>query len=483
MPPSKTHRRQTLAEDRIPLREKIGFGLGVTAHVGANGLSGQLISTVTFIQTIGFSLLSPFLAQFYDNFRSPWGRRRPLIMASFVPMPLVMALIYFFPQRMGNHGTFLWLLVTLPLFALVSSAYSGPLNALMIEATPDYHERIRMNTFIGFCLAIIGLASQWIFPLVQNSAFSSPIQGLHWVVGGLALLYIFMGFGPIAFCPEKGSAAVVAKARPKIALFQSMRDARNNRPFCIVVLVRFGFWFCYSVVGLMGVYMNTYYIYGGHVKKAAATYAVLGSAYNIAAMVSLCIYPILAQKLGKKRVLQIAVLILMVGCVCKLFVYRADYPWLQLIVLMTNGAACQGLGFMTGTMFGDIIDHDELLYGKRREALYASLQGWFDVTGQALGGLLCGFVLIWIGFHATAGVDTPQSQHTLQLMKFLYFLLPFCGATFALTMISGYELSEDRVYEIKDELARRHAAMEAEAAESAAMTNGLAEDSLEICTD
>jgi GPH family glycoside/pentoside/hexuronide:cation symporter len=77
---------------------------------------------------------------------------------------------------------------------------------------------------------------------------------------------------------------------------------------------------------------------------------------------------------------------------------------------------------------------------------------WFEKAGNSIGSLLAGSVLVWIGFEAKLGA---QSHHTLELMKFWYFLAPFTGALAALILIRKYELGEDRVYEIKAELARR----------------------------
>jgi GPH family glycoside/pentoside/hexuronide:cation symporter len=125
-----------------------------------------------------------------------------------------------------------------------------------------------------------------------------------------------------------------------------------------------------------------------------------------------------------------------------------------LIVLMANGVAVQGINFLVVTMIGDIIDYDELLFGKRREALYGSLLGWFEKAGGSIGTLLCGFLLVWIGFSAKTGAQSP---HTLELMKYFYFLFPFIGAIFAILAVNRYELTEDRAYEIRDELNRRHA--------------------------
>jgi GPH family glycoside/pentoside/hexuronide:cation symporter len=112
------------------------------------------------------------------------------------------------------------------------------------------------------------------------------------------------------------------------------------------------------------------------------------------------------------------------------------------------------MALMAGSMLGDIADYDEWQTGLRREGLFASVLSWFDKAGMSFGALLGGFVLVWIGFNAKLGAQTP---HTLELMKFSYFFAPFLGALTALFLIRRYELSEAAVYEIKQALAQRRA--------------------------
>ena len=73
-----------------------------------------------------------------------------------------------------------------------------------------------------------------------------------------------------------------------------------------------------------------------------------------------------------------------------------------------------------------------------------------------MGSLIAGFVLVWIGFDAKIGAQTP---HTLMLMKTAYVIAPATGAVIALWLLRYYELSEGRSYEIKAELVRRRAAV------------------------
>src|SRR3954462_1501562 len=114
------------------------------------------------------------------------------------------------------------------------------------------------------------------------------------------------------------------------------------------------------------------------------------------------------------------------------------------------------MGLMAGAMLGDIADYDEWQTGFRREGLFSAVLSWFDKAGMSFGALLGGFVLNAIGFSAKLGAQSP---HTLELMKFSYFLTPFLGALIALLLVRRYELDESRAYAIKADLTARRAAV------------------------
>ncbi|MDD5350364.1 MAG: MFS transporter [Chthoniobacteraceae bacterium] len=463
---------ETKPEDRIPLREKVGFTLGSLGSGGAThitfglihpifnmilGVSPALISTALFIQSIGTAVLDPLLGQFSDNFRSKWGRRKPLMAIFALPLAILSTGLYWFPRGFGEHQLFLWLLAILPLMTICCTCYGLPAGALSVESTTDYHERVRLGVFVGFFSSAVSVGYQWVFPLIQQPLFDNPLDGLRWVTGILGFLCAGMLLAPVFLCPEKRYKTQTG-VQAKSPLLRNLAEASKNKQFLVIVSIKFFTFFCYTTVGALGMYMNSYFIYGGDLKTAAVTYGFLGSSFVISGVASLFVYRYLARQFGKKATLRFAAVLLMAGCVCKLFVYDPRHPWLQLIVLIANGASVQGLHLMTGTMFGDIIDYDELLFGKRREALYGSLFGLSEKLGGTVGGLVSGFLLVWIGFNAAAGA---QTQHTLHLMQLFYFAFPFVGAAFAFGVISFYKITEERAYEIKEELKRRNAAKSA----------------------
>lgn len=459
--------RTTAASDRVSAREKIGLGLGKvvadgthgTLHVLVNpiynmtlGVNPALISTIVFIQRLWDGMLDPLVGQFSDNFRSRWGRRCPLLVVSAVPLALLFAALWWFPAGATEGALFWHLLLVSLLFYTAHSLYAMPLGGLMIEATDDYHERTRVagiTLVFGFAFQI---GSQWLFRLTQLSAFSSQISGLRWVTGICAGLFLVAGLLPALLCRERHYRRVASK-QPRTSLLQNLRLVRENRSFFALLGTRFISSLGYNLVGMLGIYMNTYYVFGGDLKASALAYGFLGSSFHVSAILtSLFVYPPLARRFGKKRTLQAAIGVLIVGCACKLIVYQPGHPWLQFIVLTTNGAANAGLSLMAVAMLGDIADQDELKTGLRREAIFTSLLSWFEKAGNSIGSLLAGFILVWIGFNAKLGA---QSAHTLALMKYSYFVAPTIGALLGLYLIRKYELNETRVYEIKDELARR----------------------------
>ncbi|WP_175414812.1 MFS transporter [Nibricoccus aquaticus] len=471
-PSAAPHKTESV--DRVPLREKIGLGLGKvvadgthgTLHVLVNpifnmtlGLNPALISLVVFIQRFWDAMLDPIVGQFSDNFRSRWGRRRPLLLASAVPLALLFGALWWFPAGASESMLFWHLLLVSLVFYAAHSLYAMPLGGLMVEATDDYHERTRLaglTLAFGFAFQI---GSQWLFKLTQLDVFSDQISGLRWVTGGCVVLFLIAGLLPVFMCRERHYKRIAVK-QPRTSLRKNLKMIGDNRSFKALLGARFVSSFGYNIVGMLGIYMNTYYVFGGDLKGAAFAYGFLGSAFHVAAIVmSLLVYPAIARRLGKKRTLQVAAGVLIAGCLSKIIVYQPGNPWLQFIVLGTNGAAIAGLSLMTNAMLGDVADQDEWRTGLRREALFSSLLSWFEKAGNSLGSLIAGFILVWIGFNAKLGA---QSAQTLLFMKYSYVLAPLIGALLALYFIRRYELTETGAYQIKEELARRRAAAAAE---------------------
>lgn len=447
-------------QNSVTFREKLGLSLGRlvsdgsggTIHVLVNpvfnmtlGMNPALISMLMFIQRIWDAILDPLVGQFSDNFRSRWGRRRPLILVAALPLAVFFAAIWMVPRGLGDNGMFVHLLIWSLLFYVAHTFFSMPLNGLIIEATDDYHERSRLSGVIFAFAFTFQILIQWTFFLIQRPIFGDTITGLRWVAGGLGFLFVLGAITPALLCRERLYQRVVSK-QERVPLLKSLRLVRDNRPFLILVSMRFVVSLGYFVVAIMAFYMNYYYVYGGDLKTGAYAYGFLGSSFHVAAVISTFVFPRLTRRWGKRRMMQLAVGVLMVGSLCKLVAYHPSMPWLQAIVLIANGISYSGLTVISLAMLGDVVDLDELNHGVRREALFASLYSWVEKAGSSLGTALSGLLLVWIGFDAAKGA---QGTVTLELMKFFYFLTPFSAALLGFLILRRYDLDEDRANEIR----------------------------------
>lgn len=459
-----------MAKDRVPLHEKLGLGFGRVVADGTHGtlhvlispvynmtlgLNPALISTVVFIQRLWSAMLDPVFGQFSDNFRSRWGRRRPLLLAGVFPVALFFAALWWLPHGASNHHLFWHLLLVSLLFYVGLSLFSMPLNGLIVEATDDYHERTRLAAVtlaFGFAAQV---GSQWVFPLAQSSVFHDSINGMHWMGTACAGIFLVAGLMPFLACRERLYGKVSVK-QAKIPFMASLRAVRGNRSFMALLLARGAYSFGYNSVAMFSSYMNTYYVFGGDIKGASVVTAVVGTCFHISSIVvSLLLYPWIERHIGKKRTLWFAVCTMIGGGVVKYFLYQPGHAWLPIGVIVVNAITTAGVALMSIAMLGDIADYDEYTTGLRREGVFSALLSWFEKAGNALGSFLTGFILVWIGFDAKLGA---QSAHTLHWMKLCYILLPVTGSALALLFLRRYELTQEQVYTIKDELARRRAA-------------------------
>jgi len=480
--PATQHEHNTSGKDRVSVREQIGLGFGRAVQDGTHGslfvlaspiynitlgLDARLLSTFVFVQRIWDALLNPVFGQFSDNFRSRWGRRRPLIFLGAFPVAFFFGLLWWFPRNASHTFLFWYLLLISLAFYAGLSLFAMPLGGLIIEATDDYHERTRVagiTLAFGFAAQI---GSNWLFKLTQlwvphgappSVRIADTITGVRWVGIVSAILFLVMGLVPVALCRERNYAKVTSRQRP-VPFLESLRAVRGNQSFMSLLWARCLFSFGYQMVGLMGGYMNIYYVFGGDISGSATVGAILGSGYHIAAIAaSLFAYPHIERRVGKRRTLELAAAILIVDCVSKYFLYQPGHPWMPIAIIMMNGISNAGVSLMAIAMLGDIADQDEYLFGLRREGVFNSLLNWFEKAGSSLGSFMTGFLLSWIGFNPALGA---QSTHTLHWMKASYITFPALGAVMTLILVTRYNLSQDEVYKIKNELVRRRAAVAA----------------------
>ena len=160
-----TH-NETKAEDRIPFRLKVVYGLGafvnntladaigrmmIVLNLGL-GMSPALVGLLGALPRLTDAITDPLMGYTSDNTRSRWGRRRPYIFVGAIAVAIVFTLLWQLPPGKSEGWYFWYFLGGSLIFFLAYTVYATPWVALGYELTPDYHERTRlMGELLRFC--------------------------------------------------------------------------------------------------------------------------------------------------------------------------------------------------------------------------------------------------------------------------------------------------------------------------------------------
>ncbi len=234
------------------------------------------------------------------------------------------------------------------------------------------------------------------------------------------------------------------------------RGGAGTGPLALIVAAQLLVGGSYNMVGVLGLYINFYYIYSGDIRRGSVMEGWAATVFQVAAIGSILAYRRLSASIGKRSTLQVALGVLALGCVAKLVLFQPAHPWLMLAIWAANGAGMAGVSVMMLSMLADAADFEEWRTGTRCEGLFASLLSLAGAVSYSFGVLLSGFILVAVGFDVRLG--GAQSPASLQLMRLLYAAVPLAGAAAGAFILRWYPLSADRAYAIRAELEQRRAA-------------------------
>ena len=88
----------------------------------------------------------------------------------------------------------------------------------------------------------------------------------------------------------------------------------------------------------------------------------------------------------------------------------------------------------------------------RKEGTFGAIYWWMVKLGQGLALVLGGLVLKLVGFDQNVAVQTTE---TLTRLRLADILVPALTAGIAIWVMWGYDLTEEKALEIKNELVSR----------------------------
>jgi GPH family glycoside/pentoside/hexuronide:cation symporter len=177
---------------------------------------------------------------------------------------------------------------------------------------------------------------------------------------------------------------------------------------------------------------------------------LFGTINTISTFLAITVVTWLSTKLGKRRTFMLATSATLIGSLLKWFCYDPMAPWKVLLPAPLIAIGMGGLFTLMSSMMADVCDMDELKTGQRREGMYSSIYWWTVKLGMSLAFALSGFLLNKTGFKVEFG--GAQASSTFMEMRIYDVLIPAACAAIAIIAVKMYKLTEDKSYEIRQEL-------------------------------
>ncbi|MAI68907.1 MAG: hypothetical protein CBD03_04930 [Rhizobiales bacterium TMED143] len=385
----------------------------------------------------------PLVGYLSDKTRSRWGRRRPWIFASVLPVGLSFWMLLAPPDNLSDNLLVAWMAVAVIGFYSAQTMFVVPHMALGAELTDDYHERNKIfgARHAGWIAGYISALATMYWLILAEGESSQAVRSLAAeqstyaaAVTGVMLLVCVM------FVRERPEFTGRGAENP----FTALRDIMRNRHASLLIFIIFIENLGGAVITILTLY-NAEYVLNA---PQMAPFFILS--YMVFSFLLTPIWMPIARRIGKKRLWFCSMLVTAFAFGSMGFLQEGDDIVLLVLAAIAGAAGSCG-GTINPSIKSDVIDYDELQTGERKEGAYFS--AWYFVSKSAYGIMLMvtGFALSWAGFVPKA-VQTDQVVDTL---RFLYAGVPFFAYIFGALMFLRFSLNEAEHAEVIAELERQ----------------------------
>ncbi|MGH0034948.1 MAG: MFS transporter [Myxococcota bacterium] len=455
MPPAEDESRQpaqrgdteAIASDpvQVPLRVRISYGapgfagaamaIPIAIHLSIFYsdvvlVPLGLIAIVKAVARAFDALTDPVMGWLTDRTRSRWGRRRPWI---FVGAPLAaLAFVGMLSPPRGLDPTLAagWLALTYTLYYLFHTVYQIPHYGLGPEITQDYRTRASLYGWSeGFSVAGTLVAAA--LPGVLASLVGDERDGMVLFSVAFALLLTALYWNLVVQVKEREDYV----RRPPNPLVPGVRRVMRNRVFRILLTVYLIGSVTGAIPGTMMPFFTKYVLQPEHPERWLGIF--LG-VYFGSAFVCMPLWVWAVKRFGKKPVWVFSFASSLLGLLAIYFLVGPGDYWTFAAILAWAGSTFSARLLLGPAIQADVIDYDELLTGKRREAQYGglwSIMTKFTVIPSMSVPLA---VLASLGY----APNVEQSETVQWAIRAIFALAPAVTSLLALPLAIAYPINE-----------------------------------------
>ncbi|MBN8878140.1 MAG: MFS transporter [Sphingobacteriales bacterium] len=472
------------ASQKLSVVEKVGYSLGDLAanlvfqtlmtylayfYTDIYGLKANhasaIILTVGLVAAFGFN---PLIGAIADRTVSRWGKFRPWILFTAIPLG-VAALLAFSTPDFSYKGKLIYAVITYTLLLLLYAANNLPYSALSGVITGDMKERNSMSAYRFVAVMFAQFFVQvFMLPIIESVGGGDKAAGIEKVMTWLAVIGTVMLL--ITFLTTK--ERIVPKPEQKSSLAEDLGDLFKNRPWVIMLLLTTLVFITLAMKG--GSYV---YYFKNYVDKESLTnfitpilnglsdiginffgedpvsagFGLFNAGGIIFMIVGITLSKRLADKYGKRDVFGIALFI------STLFIIFFIFFPPQSVRLMFASQILHGFFYgitipLLWAMIADVADYSEWRNNRRATAIIFSAMMVGLKGGLSIGSALLAWILDKYKYLPNTDHQTASAIQGTKLLVSIFPAIPFLiGAA----LLFFYQINKKMELQIETDLKNR----------------------------
>ena len=460
---------------KLSVLEKIGYSLGDLAanlvfqtlltylayfYTDVYGLAPEVATPIIFtVGMVAAFTFNPIIGALADRTNTRWGKFRPWILFTSVPLSLA-ALMAFTTPDFEEKGKVIYAFITYSLLLFLYAANNLPYAALSGVITGDMAERNSLSSYRFVAVMIAQFAVQSLmYPLIEHLGNGDKAAGFSKVMIYLAVLGAVLMLITFFTTRER----VVPAREQRSSLAQDLHDLTRNRPWVLMLTATILVFITLAMKGGTYLYYFEHYVNRDALAGLLAKFGVKNaenpattgfSIFNglgiIFMIIGITFSKRFADKYGKRDTFMVS-LFLSTLPILLFYVYPPES-----VGLIFGSQIVHGIFYGVSTpilwaMIADVADYSEWKNNRRATAIIFSAMMVGLKAGLTLGQSFITGLLDY--FHYVP--HTVQSAETVNGIKLTVSILAALPFLLATGLLFFYEIDKKMEVQIEQDLTLR----------------------------
>ena len=471
--------------EKLSISEKIGYSLGDLAanlvfqtlmtylayfYTDIYGLEANDAMAIIFIVgTIAAFGFNPIVGAIADRTNSKWGKFRPWILWTAVPLGIVSVLAFSTPD-FEYQGKVIYAVITYTLLLLLYASSNLPYSALSGVITGDMKERNSISSYRFVAVMFAQFFVQvFMLPIIIYAGNGDKAIGIELVMTWLAIIGTFMLL--ITFVTTK--ERIVPTAEQKSTVMEDLSDLIKNKPWVIMLVLTTLTFVSLAMKGGSYVYYFENYVdktrltdfispildflssigvnfFGND--PVSAGFGLFNAGGIIFMIIGIGLSKPLADAYGKRNIFGFFLL------VSTLFIILFNFFDKTSVELMFGAQVLHGFFYgitipLLWAMIADVADYSEWKNNRRATAIIFSAMMVGLKLGLTIGSALVAKILGSYGY--IPGAENGQTEVAIQGTKMLVSMFPAIPFLIGVVLLFFYEINKEMESQIEIDLKQR----------------------------